>query len=293
PGLHLTWANLNITLRSSLGGQHFLTLPAGAELQRVLINGAEQPIRQDKNQVPLPIVPGSQIVELKWLQPLSISAFYRTPEIQLGLSGVNSEIQMELGNNRALLLAGGPRMGPAVLFWSILLVLILVAFALGKIHWVPIKTYQWVLLGLGLSQVPIAAAAFVVGWFLALGWRKRNIPSGTLWFNFRQLILILWTLVSLSILFGAIHQGLMGFPDMQIAGNGSNASFLRWFQDRSGEALSRPWVISLPLYAYRIAMLAWALWISWALLTWLRWAWGCFGEGGFWRSMKVKKTPAP
>ena len=294
PGLRLTEATLNLTIRSSLGGQHFLTLPAGAELQTVSINGATQPIRQDKNQVPLPIVPGTQRVELKWLMPLSISLLYRTPEVKLGSASVNSEIQMQLGNNRWVLLAGGPRMGPAVLFWSILFVLILVAWALGKVSWVPLKTYQWVLLGLGLSQVPVAAAAVVVGWFLFLGWRKRNLPQGSLWFNFRQLILIVWTLVSLAILFGAIHQGLLGFPDMQIAGNGSSASFLRWFQDRSGEILSRPWVFSLPLYTYRLAMLAWALWISWALLSWLRWAWGCFGEGGFWRSMKVvKQTPPP
>jgi len=49
--------------------------------------------------------------------------------------------------------------------------------------------------------------------------------------------------------------------------------------------------ISLPLMAYRLAMLLWALWLASALLTWLSWGWGCFSEGGLWRS--TRKDPAP
>jgi len=38
------------------------------------------------------------------------------------------------------------------------------------------------------------------------------------------------------------------------------------------------WVISVPLLVYRLAMLAWALWLALALLRWLRW--GCAPQGG-------------
>ncbi len=71
---------------------------------------------------------------------------------------------------------------------------------------------------------------------------------------------------------------------MQIAGNGSSAQTLRWFHDRVTTELPLAWVVSVPLMAYRLAMLAWALWIAWALLSWLRWGWGAFSAGGLWRA---------
>jgi hypothetical protein len=51
-------------LRSSRGGLHTLTLPVGAELQSVTINGAQQPIRQEGSTVALPLVPGAMSVAL-------------------------------------------------------------------------------------------------------------------------------------------------------------------------------------------------------------------------------------
>ncbi len=49
---------------------------------------------------------------------------------------------------------------------------------------------------------------------------------------------------------------------MQIAGNGSALESLRWTADRIPGALPRPLVISVPLLVYRLAMLAWALWLA-------------------------------
>lgn len=40
---------------------------------------------------------------------------------------------------------------------------------------------------------------------------------------------------------------------------------------------------------YRIAMLAWALWLALALLRWLRWGWSCFSHDGIWRPITWKK----
>jgi hypothetical protein len=70
---------------------------------------------------------------------------------------------------------------------------------------------------------------------------------------------------------------------MQIAGNGSDASVLRWYQDRSGPVLPRPWVFSVSLWVYRAAMLAWSLWVAQALLGWLRWGFRQWTAGGHWR----------
>jgi hypothetical protein len=79
---------------------------------------------------------------------------------------------------------------------------------------------------------------------------------------------------------------------MQVAGNGSTASQLNWFIDRAGSLLPSAWVISLPIFVYRLAMLAWALWLALALLRWAPWAWESFSLGGLWRRFPLRR-PKP
>jgi hypothetical protein len=300
PGLRATDATLTLSLRSSRGGQQVVTLPDGAVLQQLTIDGKTQPIRQTQRAVTLPLLPGSQTVELAWRQPVPVSARFVTPDVDLGAPSVNAEQTIELADDRWTLFCGGPRLGPAVLFWSFILVLLLVSLALGRVRSTPLRTHHWLLLGLGLSQVPIVAAAIVAGWLLVLGWRgERPEPAVAAWrFNLRQLGIAGLTLVALGVLVASIHGGLLGQPEMQVSGNGSYASSLRWFQDRAGTTLPRAWVLSVPLWLYRVAMLAWALWLAGALLSWLRWGWRVFSVGGVWRkspprAMPPRQPPAP
>jgi hypothetical protein len=90
------------------------------------------------------------------------------------------------------------------------------------------------------------------------------------------------------VLIGAIQAGLLGTPDMQITGNESYGSLLRWYQDRTTEIPSGARVLWVPLWIYRVAMLAWALWIATALLGWLRWGWASFSAQGVWRARPPK-----
>lgn len=285
PGFRATDAALTLRLRSSRGVEHAVTLPDRAQLLSVSIDGTTRPIRQDGRTVTLPIVPGAQSVRLDWRQPGGVAAGFRAPAVGLGVPSVNAEVRIAMSAGRWILFAGGPRVGPSVLFWSLLAVLALVAAGLGRVRLTPLRAGHWLLLGVGLSQVSVAAAAVVVGWLLALGWREARgaaVEEARV-FNLAQALLALWTVTALAILFWSIEQGLLGYPEMQITGNGSSWLLLRWFQDRTGEVLPRPWVLSVPLLVYRAAMLAWALWLAVALLRWLRWGWGCFTAGGVWR----------
>ncbi len=291
PGGRATDSSLTLTLRSSRGGEHAVLLPEGATLLSASIDGATLPLRQDGRRVTIPVAPGSREVVLEWREPRGVGLRFRTPEVDLGLPSVNASVQVEVPYDRWMLVAGGPRVGPAVLFWSYLVVIAALAVGLGRAAATPLRTWQWLLLGVGLSQVPVAAAAVVVGWLLALAARRargaaiRSVEA----FNLGQIGLVLWTAVALVVLFWSIREGLLGTPDMQIAGNGSSRSALRWFADRGGERLPSAWVVSVPLFVYRAAMLAWALWLAVSLLRWLRWGWVCVTEGGFWRRTPVIK----
>jgi len=283
PGLRATDATLTLNMRSSRGGLHPVQLPEGAELLSVRINGQGQPIRQEGRTVGLPLSPGAQTFELVFRQPSGITAAWQTPPLSVGLPVVNSALEVSLPE-RWVLFAHGPRMGPSVLFWSYLLVLMALAVALGLARLSPLTVAQWALLLLGLSQLPAVAGAVVVGWLLVLAWRGRTPSLGEYrsFFPLRQLILAGWTLVAFGVLAWAIQRGLLGRPDMQVQGNGSSAQLLQWFEDRTGPDWPRGHVYSLPLMAWRLAMLAWALWLARALLGWLRWGWAAFSTGGLW-----------
>jgi hypothetical protein len=278
---------LKASLRSSQGMQYTLTLPENAQLQSVTIDGRTQPLRPEGRKLTLPINPNKQEILLKWQEPVGIGLITRLSSVDLGQNSVNSNLTLNLGQDRWVLFAFGPVFGPIILFWCVLIVIAIVSLILGRIRLTPLKSWQWFLLLVGLSQVPLAAASVVVAWLMLLGWRVSQSSEQTRFFNGIQVGLALLSLISLSILFTAVAQGLLDNPDMSITGNRSSAFVLNWYQDRSTSILPAASVISLPLIAYRILMLAWSLWLASALLNWLRWGWSCFASNGLWHKKVV------
>ena len=294
PGIRSTQVALGLSLRSSRGGEHTLTLPEGAVVDSVTVGGVKQPPRQDARRVTVPVAPGAQEIAVSYREPVGLTSFYRASPVDLGLPGVNVDVTIALASDRWLLMLGGPRLGPAILFWSFLIVLILIGVVLGRTQLAPLSSWQWILLGLGLSQAEPPAAALVAGALLAFGWRRRMAAQPRGWvYNLMQVGFALWTVVAVAVLFAAIKQGLLGHPDMVIKGNNSNPGTLRWFADRTPGLLPQPWVLSVPLLVYRLIMLAWALWLALSVIRWARWIWGCFTEGGLWRPWRQQPTLPP
>jgi hypothetical protein len=289
PGIRATDCDLTFVLRSSQGGQHTLRLPQGANLQTVSIDGQSQPIRQEGRAVTLPVSPGTQQVSLQWRESGGITGIFGTPAVDLGAPSVNSSITLHLGENRWLLWANGPRLGPAVLYWSVIVIIVLLSFGLARTGLTPLRMRHWFLLGVGLSQSPVQVGLVVVGWLLALGLRaKLEAGRNTHLFNLVQIALALLTLVALTMLYSAVETGLLGLPEMQVAGNDSTAYVLNWYQDRAGDILPQSRVVSVAILFYRLLMLAWALWLALALLRWLKWGWTCFTTNGLWRAVRFQ-----
>ena len=167
--------------------------------------------------------------------------------------------------------------------------LIGIAIVLGRLKgWTPLGTGSWFLLGIGLTQVSPLSALLVVGALLVLGYRKKIDTAEMNYFNLMQVLLALLVIAGASSLLWAVQQGLLGVPRMQIAGNGSTASELNWYQDRSDALLPQASIVSLPLTVYRWLMLAWALWLALSVLKWSQWAWDAFTHGERWRHVKLK-----
>jgi len=298
PGKRLNETQLDLILRSSQGGQYTLALPDNSDLQSVNINNTAHTIRLDGNNLTLPITPGKQSIQVVWRNAEALSSMFKTPQINLKQTSVNHSIKVNFSQDRWVLLVGGPRLGPAILFWGVLIVILLLAVALGFTTLTPLNTFSWILLGIGLSQVPIWMSFIVVAWLFVLALRERIMKQTTdIFFNVIQIGIGALTFLSLICLFVVIQQGLLGSPDMQVAGNGSSATVFNWYQDRNDAILPQAWLLSVPKIVYRLLMLAWALWLAFSLLRWMKWGWQQFSLGGLWKDvsshLKSKPGQAP
>ena len=291
PGQRATDAQAVLQLRASLGGEHVLSLPAGSELLGLALNGQTLPLQAQAGRVALPLTPGSHLVHVSWRQSEGMGSWLQTAPLGLGqgLQGVNDRLTVQVPQDRVALLVGGPRLGPAVLLWGVLIVALVGAALLSRVPGWPLGILGGSLLALGLAPASLEGLALVLGWFLLLRQRPQLAPHlGRGMHNALQLLIVLWTLLAVSVLLNALRVGLLGYPELLIAGNGSTARELHWYSDRVALETHSAWVISSPLWLYRVLMLAWALWLANALMQHVRWAWAQFSAGTLWRAKEPK-----
>ncbi len=288
-------SKLDLSLRCSLGEDFLVELPAEAEITALMHNGNAIPVRKDGGKLIIPVRPGEQTVSIAWKTNLELGARAQAGEVRLPVESANIQTEITVPNDRWVLWAHGPQRGPAVRFWGILLCSLLAAVALGRIGKSPLHTIEWMLLVIGLTQVPLVAALVVIGWLFFIAWR--GTPSflrlSGAFYNVLQIVLIGLTVAALGILFTAVGEGLLGSPEMFITGNGSTQTALRWFQARCEALLPSPGCVSISIWWYRFFMLVWALWLAASLIRWLRTGWTNFSTGGFFRRKPVPQPVPP
>ena len=283
---------LQFDLRSSQGGEQAIRIPGTAELLGISRDGASLGLRPIDGRLSVPVNPGTQQYEVRFRENLPVGVSLSTPRVDLGLPAANINLVATLPNDRWLLAAFGPPVGPAVLFWGELLVAIALAWLLSRWRKGSLRFHHWLLLVLGFSTFSWIALVVVVAWLFALDWRDRASVEANWKFNLAQLGLAVLSLIALVCLFKSIRNGLLGSPDMVVRGNGSYANQLQWFADRSVDALPTASVISLPLWVYNIVMLFWALWLAWAVVGWLRTGFAAWTRDGYWRPWRAP-SPEP
>jgi hypothetical protein len=286
-GARSSESRLALRYRSTRGAQHVLQLPADAEVSEVRIDGRLEPLRADAGSLTVPILPGEHRIDIGWRTGVDVATQTGTPVVDIGAPASNINLALELPASRWVLATNGPRLGPAVLYWSELAVLLLFAAILGRVRLTPLTTRHWLLLGLGFSTFSWPVLGWVVIWLLVCGARERWQGGDSWWrFNAAQVAVAALTITALIAIVSSLPGGLLGSPDMHVTGNGSMGNSLNWFADRSTTILPTAAAWSLPVWIYKVLILSWALWLSFALLRWLPWVWTCFSSRGYWRSRK-------
>lgn len=294
-GRRLVETTLEYAYRATRGGQQLITLPADAEITSVRIDGRDEPLQPVDQVLTVPIRPGSHGVVVGFREAREHSIVSSAPVVDLGSPASNLNVTLNVANDRWLLLTSGPTLGPAVLYWPQLIVLIGLALILGRISWTPLKARHWLLLALGFSMFNWPVLALVVAWLLITGARDRwPLELDGYRYNGLQALHALLTVLALAAIIVSLPVGLLGAPDMHVVGNGSWSNGLNWFADQAAAETPAASFVSLPLWAYKALILVWALWLTFALLAWLPWVWQVWVKGGLWRSRNAdKQTEEP
>lgn len=289
PGRRQMASTLNLSLRTSLGEDFPIRLPAGAEVTSLNHDGRSIPVRKGGDAVVVPLKPGSQNLVVEWRLPTEGGTWTLADSVALPVEAANVTTEIQPPRDRWLLWSEGPQQGPAFRFWGILVFALLAAVVLSRVPGSPLRLHEWMLLSLGLTQVPVILALFVVAWLFLLKWRGADgYQKLPVWaYNLCQSGLIFLTLLSIGIFIGIASSGLLGDPEMYIVGNGSSDSRLAWYAARTPAELPMPGYASISVWWYRLAMLLWALWLAAALVRWLRLGWKNSSIGGH-----FKKSPS-
>ncbi len=302
PGNSQTGAKLLMNLRTSKGGKHNISLPPNTEVRKLKINNMVHPVQIDDKELVLSLTPGANLVEIEWIQDEKISERFAVPDIKLQKNEfiTNISLKISVPKDRWILFTSGPVMGPGVLFWIYAVVVVLLGFCMGRLDFTPLKTHHWILLGLGLTQTGIFNALIVVLWPVIVGLRKDLIEknrgkisesthASIYKFDLLQIFVVFWTILTFFALIDAIRSGLIGFPDMNIRGNSSEAYLLKWYADRSFESVFNAGFYSVHIFIYRGLMLLWALWLAFSVIKWVMWGWENFSFGGAWKNLPELK----
>src|SRR5690606_31927720 len=151
---------------------HSVKIPEQARVERVTIDGVSEAVKFTSGSLMIPLHPGSPRVEIVWQEPVGISAVFRAPAVDLGASSVNLRTSIALPSGSSLLCGRSPAPGPALSPWSSLAVQIRAGWVLSPLPYAPPRFHPWLLLGLGVAQVPAAIAVWTAGWFFLIGSRR-------------------------------------------------------------------------------------------------------------------------
>lgn len=291
-GKNIQRSTLYLSIRSSMGEDYRFSLPENASVLSMTLD--DKPLNLPAgHRINIPLQPGLQELKLEFQQEQSMGMLSRTPRIQLPGSASNIDIDYKLPHDRWPLYIKGPAIGPAMLFWGVLCVIVLISLGLPLLARktglsIPLGMSAWLLLGIGLSTVNSYGALFIAAMFFLLAARQHYINPQHMsanWFNALQCFIVFWVLIASINLISAIPLGLLSSPEMKVVGNDSYSHLYRYYQDMvSSNDFPQVCVISVPILAYRIVMLLWSLWLATRLIHWASWGWACFKHNGLWRS---------
>ncbi|MCY4129882.1 MAG: hypothetical protein OXG15_11680 [Gammaproteobacteria bacterium] len=288
-------------IESSVADAFSIELPVGSMLEGVTIDGRDQPLSTG-TLVNFPVTHGEHAYGVSWRMEEALGWLYRTPDLAFSGDARNVSHTVQLAKSRWILFLGGPAIGSAVLFWGVVIVTVLVGLTLTFLPKFPLTKVDAILVAVGATLANIWALLFVALWTLGVWWRARTNLGDLPVYVYRiiQMAVGLLAVVGLLALFFTVLNALQTPPDMYITSSSilgdrfsyspADSHLLRWFADESSVELPTAWVFSLPFWVYQLTMLAWSLWLVFALIKWVRTTFTALSVPTFWGANERRES---
>jgi len=288
-GKRTTKADTNIRYRATQGGHFKVNLDPEVQVKKVTFDGVESNLINENGVVAVSFLPGSHRVSIEWHLNQELSSLHRTPMINLNSHFSNLKQTIKVPRDRWLLWGGSAGVGPAFLYWGELLVFAVLAFFLARIRYSPLKFWQWLVLGCAFGTFSWLAFSVVAGWLIFVGWKQhfKGFDSRAKrvllqWFS------LLFTVATIGVLIATVAYGLLSYPDMGVAGQKASSSQLYWYLDSGLDILPNITLLSVHLWWYKLLILLWSIWISFAVINWLKQILSSLNREDWWPKFKAK-----
>lgn len=290
-GKRTTKAEATIQYRATQGGRFNVRLDSQADVKKVSFDGVDSNLINENGMVNVSYLPGKHNVLIEWHLNQTIDVLTHSPIIETDYDYSNLTQIIKLPRNRWVLWGTSQGVGPAFLYWGELVVFVVLAFFISRIRFSPLPAWQWLALACAFGTFSWFAFIAVAAWLLFIGWKKQFLGFDSHYKNILlQWFSLFFTGTAVMVLIAAVGFGLLSYPDMGIVGAGSSSSQLRWFADMGSGQLPDITVLSVHLWWYKLLILVWSIWISFALMNWLKSLFTSFNSNHWWPKKKAKNT---
>ncbi|TDR23583.1 oligosaccharide repeat unit polymerase [Marinicella litoralis] len=292
-GKRTTKVETNIRYRATQGGHFDINLDPEAQVKKVTFDGIESNLINEDGVVAVSYLPGAHRVSIEWHVNQELGSLHHTPSINLNSHFSNLSQTIQVPRDRWLLWGHSAGVGPAFLYWGELLVFAVLAFFLARIKYSPLKFWQWLVLGCAFGTFSWLAFSVVASWLFFVGWKqdfngfdsraKRILLQ---WFS------VFFTIGTIGVLIATVAYGLLSYPDMGVAGQNASSSTLYWYLDSGLDVLPNITLLSVHLWWYKLLILLWSIWISFAVINWLKCLFLSLNKEDWWPKFNRKKQAA-
>jgi len=289
-GKRTTKVETKINYRATQGGHFGVNLDPEAQVKKVTFDGIESNLINENGVVAVSFLPGSHRVSIEWHVNQQLDSLHHTPSINLNNHYSNLNQTIKVPRDRWLLWGHSSGVGPAFLYWGELLVFAILAFFLARIKYSPLKFWQWLVLGCAFGTFSWLAFSVVASWLFFVGWKQ----AFTGFNSSAKRILLQWfsvffTIGTISILIATVAYGLLSYPDMGVAGQNASSSTLYWYLDSGVGSLPEITLLSVHLWWYKLLILLWSIWISFAVINWIKRLFSSLNKEDWWPKFNRKK----
>jgi hypothetical protein len=253
-------STLVIGVRASRSGILRLALPENSEPLGLIADGIQLPTSLgERGELELNYRPGSQSIRLRWRAESPLSTMTESPTVRLDREAANLLLEWAPPPGHWVLWASGTDWGAKSRLLQALFYIVVASLFLARLPLSRLTFGDWVLLGLGLSQIELPASLLLVAWLLWTGWLQRSSHSDRhrrlYWLSWVPVVALLGHLVSAAL----TNPPAVGLPE-----------HLAWYADRSVGELPKAHLIVLPMWTWKALTLAWLSWLVLRARHWLK-----------------------